>query len=138
MRLVNPLVRRVLATKLLGSHVEALMLVEFVGRRSGRVIRLPMAHHLIDGDVCAFTTRRWRLNFTGGAPVTVIHRGLTRHGRASLVAATPEQVGAALRTALDNGSSPFVLGLKMPRHHAATVADLAQVGMSLIRFDLER
>jgi hypothetical protein len=137
MRLINPVVRRFLTTRLLGGHIEALMLVEFTGRRTGRVIRLPMARHLIEGDVCAFTGRPWRLNFTGGAPVIVTHRGRARQGHASLLAATSEQVGAALRTALDNGSSPFVLGLKIPRGDVPTVADLARVQTSLIRFDLE-
>ncbi len=114
-----------------------MMLVEFLGRRTGRVIQIPMARHLIDGDVYAFTIRPWRLNFTGSALVTVTHRGQVHRGQASLLATTSEQVGAALRTALDNGTSPFVLGLSIPRRYTPTVADLAQVGTSLIRFDLE-
>ena len=137
MRLINPLVRRVLTAKPLGRHIEAVMLLEFAGQRTGRVIRVPVARHVIDGTVMAVTKRRWRLNFIGGAPVTVTHRGQIQHGHAFLVPATPDQVGAALRTALDNGSSPFILGLKISRRYSPTVTDLAQIGASLVRLELE-
>jgi hypothetical protein len=135
--LLNPLVRRVLSSRHLGSHIDRLMLLEFTGRRSGRRIRVPVALHLMDGVPMAFTHRPWRLNFTGGAPVTITHRGQVRQGRGVLLPATPEQVGSALRMALDSGTSPFVLGLKIAPSHEPTTQDLATVGHSLIRFDLE-
>jgi hypothetical protein len=81
MRLLNPLVRRVLSSRHLGGRIDQMMLLEFTGRRSGRRIRVPVALHLIDGVPMAFTHRPWRLNFTGGAPVTVTHRGQVRQGR---------------------------------------------------------
>jgi hypothetical protein len=135
--LLNPLVRRVLSSRHLGGRIDQIMLLEFTGRRSGRRIRVPVALHLIDGVPMAFTHRPWRLNFTDGAPVTITHRGQSRQGRGMLLPATPEQVGSALRTALDGGTSPFVLGLKIARSHEPTTQDLASVGHSLIRFDLE-
>jgi hypothetical protein len=95
MRLLNPLVRRVLSSRHLGSRIDQMMLLEFTGRRSGRRIRVPVALHLIDGVPMAFTHRPWRLNFTGGAPVTITHRGQVRQGRGVLLPATPEQVGSA-------------------------------------------
>jgi hypothetical protein len=137
MRLLNPLVRRVLSSRHLGGRIDQIMLLEFTGRRSGRRIRVPVALHLIDGVPMAFTHRPWRLNFTGGAPVTITHRGQNRQGRGVLLPATPEQVGSALRMALDGGTSPFVLGLKIARSHEPTTQELASVGHSLIRFDLE-
>jgi hypothetical protein len=137
MRLLNPVVRRVLSSRHLGSRIDQVMLLEFTGRRSGRRIRVPVALHLIDGVPIAFTHRPWRLNFTGGTPVTITHRGQRRQGRGVLLPATPEQVGSALRAALDSGTSPFVLGLKIARSHEPTTQDLASVGHSLIRFDLE-
>lgn len=137
MRLLNPLVRRVLSSRYLGGRIDQIMLLEFTGRRTGRRIRVPVALHLIDGVPMAFTHRPWRLNFTGGAPVTITHRGQVRRGRGVLLAATPEQVASALRAALDSGTSPFVLGLKIARSHEPTTQDLARVGTFLIRFDLE-
>jgi hypothetical protein len=80
MRLLNPLVRRVLSSRHLGGRIDQIMLLEFTGRRSGRRIRVPVALHLIDGVPMAFTHRPWRLNFAGGAPVTITHRGQSRHG----------------------------------------------------------
>jgi hypothetical protein len=134
MRLVNPLVRRVLTTRLFASRIGTIVLVEFRGRRTGRLLRIPMGLHDIDGVPTAFTCRRWRLNFTGSVPVTVIRRGQPRPGRAILVAAAPGQVGVALRSALDSGASPFVLGLKIDKRHDPSIAELDAAGLSMIQF----
>jgi hypothetical protein len=137
MRMINPVVRRVLSSPRLGKRIGAIMLLEFTGRRSRKVIRVPAALHMIDGVPVAFTHRSWRLNFTGGAPVTLTHRGQIRYGGGILLQSTPQQIGMALRAALDNGASPFVLGLKIARSHDPTIADLASVGLSIIQFDLD-
>jgi hypothetical protein len=134
MRLVNPLVRRVLTTPLLAGRIGKIALVELRGRRTGRVLRIPMGLHDIDGVPAAFTCRRWRLNFTDGARVRVIHRGQPRPGTAVLVAAAPGQVGTALRTALSNGASPFDLGLKIGKRYHPSIAELDAAGLSMIQF----
>jgi hypothetical protein len=134
MRLVNPLVRRVLTARPLASRIGTIALVELRGRRTGRLLRIPVGVHDIDGVPTAFTSRRWRLNLTGGAPVTVTRRGQPRPGTAVLVAAAGGQVGAALRTALDNGASPFVLGLKIDKRHHPSVSELDSAGLSMIAF----
>lgn len=136
MRLVNPLVRRVLTNRPLARRIGKIALVEFRGRRSGRLLRIPMGLQDIDGVPTAFTCRRWRLNFTDGAPVTVVRHGERRDGRAVLVDPAPGQVGAAVRTALGNGASPFDLGLKIDRRSTPTIADLDGCGLSMIQFDL--
>jgi hypothetical protein len=92
---------------------------------------------MVDGVPIVFTERPWRLNFTDPAPVTVTHRGRVRSGRAVLLQATPEQVGTALRTALDNGASAFEIGLKVRRSYDPTVADLSTIARSLIRIDFD-
>src|SRR5215471_2887976 len=74
MRMVNPLVRRVLTTRPLAARTGPIALVELRGRRTGRVLRIPMGVHDIDGVPTAFTGRRWRLNFTDGAEVTLTRR----------------------------------------------------------------
>src|ERR687889_701050 len=137
MRMINPLVRRILTARLLGSRITKIGLLRFTGRRTGRLLCVPAGLHLIDGVPVAFTCRTWRLNFAGGAPVTVIHRAQVRRGRGVLVDATPEQLGSALRQALDNGASPFDLGLKVARSYQPTVADLGTVNLSMIRFELD-
>jgi hypothetical protein len=134
MRIVNPLVRRVLTTPPLGRRIGRIALVELRGRRTGRRLRIPMILHDIDGVPTAFTCRRWRLNFTDGAEVAVTRRGRTRPATAVLVAARHGQVGTALRTALDDGASAFDLGLKIGKHGRPSAADLDTVGLSMIQF----
>lgn len=136
MRIVNPLVRRVLTTPLVARRIDKIALVELRGRRTGRALRIPMILHDIDGVPTAFTCRRWRLNFTDGAEVTVTRRGRTRPGTAVLATAEPEQIGAALRSALDNGASPFDLGLKIGKRCHPSAAELGATGLSMIRFHL--
>ncbi len=77
-----------LSSRHLGGRIDQIMLLEFTGRRSGRRIRVPVALHLTDGVPMAFTHRPWRLNFAGGAPVTITHRGQSGHGRGVLLPAT--------------------------------------------------
>lgn len=137
MRMVNPFVRRVLRFAPIGRRIELQALLEFDGRRSGRRRRVPVCLHDVDGIPTVFTERPWRLNFAGGAAVTVTQRGRVRRGRARLLDATPQQVGAAMRIALDNGASPFELGLKVQRGHHPTADELAGIARSLIRIDFE-
>ena len=73
-----------LSSRHLGGRIDQIMLLEFTGRR----IRVPVALHLIDGVPMAFTHRPWRLNFAGGAPATITHRGPCCHGRGVLLPAT--------------------------------------------------
>jgi hypothetical protein len=134
MRMINPLVRRVLTTRPLAERIGAIALVEVRGRRTGRRLRIPIGLHDIAGVPTAFTSRRWRLNFTDGAPVTVTRRGQPRAGTAVLVAAQPGQIGTALRAALDGGATPFVLGIKVDKRHKASVAELDAAGLSMIQF----
>jgi hypothetical protein len=134
MRIVNPLVRRVLTTRVLGARIGTVSLVEVRGRRSGKVLRIPMGLHEIDGVLTAFTSRAWRLNFTGGVPVTVTRRSERRDRKAFLVDPAPGQVGAALRAALDAGASPFDLGLKITGGGRPTIVDLDAAGLSMIQF----
>jgi hypothetical protein len=136
MRMVNPAVRRVLASRLLGRRIGKLALVEVRGRRTGRTVRIPMGLHDIDGTPTAFTSRPWRFNFTGGATVTVVHRGVRRTARGTLIDAPPRQVGTALHTALDHGASPFDLGLKIGKRHEPTVNELGAAGLHMLQFDL--
>lgn len=137
MRMINPLVRRILTDPRLGRRIALKALLEFTGRRSGNTIRVPVCLHTIDGVPTAFTERPWRFNFTEPAPVTVTQRGRVRHGRAVLLRATPLQVGTALRAALDNGASPFELGLKIRGSYEPNIADLSTITRGVIRIDFD-
>jgi hypothetical protein len=134
MRLVNPVVRRVLTTPVLAKRIGRIALVEFHGRRTGHRLRIPMGLHEIDGVPTAFTSRPWRLNFIEPAPVRVTCQGRPHPGTALLVAAAPRQVGEALRKALDNGASAFDLGLKIDKRHEPTIDELDAAGLGMIQF----
>lgn len=136
MRAVNPLVRRAPASRPRGSRIGKIALVEVRGRRTGRLLRIPMGLYDIGGAPTAFTGRRRRLNFTGSAPVAVTRRGQRHQGSAVLVDAVPGQIGAALRRALDNGVSPFDPGLRTSEQASPAMADLDAAGLSMIQFDL--
>jgi hypothetical protein len=138
MQKINPLVRRLLRSPTFGPRLRALTLLEFSGHRSGRLLSVPVALHTIDGAPMAFTARPWRLNFAGGAPVTLTHRGRVLHGEGTLLAHDPDELGLALRMAMDNGATPFLLGLKVDRGHQPTIADLARTGLCRIRFQIDQ
>jgi hypothetical protein len=68
MRLVNPLMRRLVGRGRAGDQVLPL---HYVGRRSGRQFDLPAGYHLIDGVVSVFTNSGWRHNFAGGQDIEI-------------------------------------------------------------------
>ena len=139
LRTMNKVMRPVLSSKL-GRRIDGVMLLEFTGRRSGRTYRVPVNRHLVDGTLMAFTDAPWRNNFVGGAPITVTLSGVTHRARGTLVPMTPAEMGAAVRASLDTGGSAQRMGIKAPKGHEPTAAELAAIGPSLgtavVRLDL--
>jgi hypothetical protein len=130
LRAMNVVMRPLLASRF-GRRINGVMLLEFTGRRTGRTIEVPVNFHLVDGVPMAFTDAPWRFNFEGGAPVRVTHRGQTYDTRGSLVPMSPEEMGRAVRKSLDNGGSAQRMGIKTPRGHQPTAAELADLGPAL-------
>src|SRR4051812_50117701 len=62
----NPLVRTVLRSPL-GQWIDALAVLEFTGRRTGRRYRVVTGWHVLDGDGVVFTPAVWRGKFASGA-----------------------------------------------------------------------
>ena len=131
-RVLNPLTRGLLCTPL-GRVASKLAVIEFSGRRSPRTYRVPVGWHQYDGSPVVFTPARWRMNFAGGAPATVHHRGRSFAMRGLLVE-DPEAVAAALASVLTSGTSPGLLGLDLPPGHAVTASDVTSVDRAMIRF----
>jgi len=140
LRTMNHVMRPLLAAPL-GKRIDGVMLLEFQGRRTGRTIRVPVNLNLVDGFVTAFTDAPWRYNFTSGAPATVIHRGRRHPTYGTLVPMSPQEMGVAVRKSLDNGGSAQRMGIKSPKGHEPTAAELAAIGpalgTALIRFELK-
>ncbi|MFB6353571.1 MAG: nitroreductase/quinone reductase family protein [Halobacteriales archaeon] len=86
-RLVNPLVAGLLRSPLHGLASDALMLVTYTGRQSGRTYTTPVGYEAVDGTlyVTSQTDRVWWRNLRGGADVTVRLRGEVREGHAAVI-----------------------------------------------------
>ena len=141
LKAMNVVMRPVLSSRW-GRRVPGVMLLEFRGRRTGRTLRVPVNFHLVDGTPMAFTDAPWRLNFTGGAPVTVTHRGRVHRTRGELHVVSPQEMAEAVRKSLDAGGSAQRMGLRIRRGHEVSVEDLAALGpalgTSVITFDVGR
>jgi hypothetical protein len=135
MAVMNPMVRATLGSPLWRLFPRWMAVLEVTGRRSHRQLRVPVGVHDVDGTPTVFSDRPWRLNFVGGAPVTVISRGERRSGRGTLVQ-DPGEVGPAFLRALQR-TRPSNLGLAVAKGHQPTAQELAAVGddMIVIRYD---
>ena len=138
LRMMNVVARPLLKSPL-GKRVNGVMLLEFRGRRTGRVMSIPVNFHLVDGVPMAFTAAAWRHNFTAGVPVTVTHRGEAYATTGKLVQMSAPAMGAAVRKSLDTGGSAQRMGIRTARGHDPTAAELAALGpalgTSVIAFD---
>src|SRR3712207_3902994 len=82
MKLVNPFTKRMAARGRPGDQV---LVLHYVGRRSGRPYDVPAGYHEIDGIVSVVTSSSWRHNFVGGRDIEVTLRGTRKPARAVLV-----------------------------------------------------
>lgn len=135
-RVMNPIMRVVLRTPL-GRLVRPFALLEFHGRRSGRMLRVPVGWHEIDTGHVVFTPAPWRVNFHGGTAVTVHF-----HGRRLRFVGTldddPDTVAAALQSLADRRGSLRSVGMEIPEEHRVTATDVEAVDRALIRFEPTR
>ena len=85
--LVNPLMKLLLRSPLHFLASEALLLITFTGRKSGREYTTPVGYEQLDGTlyVTTQTDRVWWRNLRGGAEVSVRLRGEPRRGRAEVI-----------------------------------------------------
>jgi len=86
-RLVNPLVTLLLRSPLQFLASDALLLITFTGRKSGREYTTPVGYEQLDGTlyVTTQTDRVWWRNLRGGAEVSVRLRGEPRRGHAEVI-----------------------------------------------------
>lgn len=135
-RVVNPLVRRLLLSPLAARLPAAMAVLEFTGRRSGRRFAVPVGvHELGEGLVVVFSEAPWRRNFAGGREVTVRRGRRQRHGRATLVD-DPVQVADALHVAVQSVGARN-LAMRTAPGHAPTRDDLLLLGRGMLRLELD-
>src|ERR1700682_6108660 len=63
LRVVNPILRFLLRTPVMGGARKELMVVSFNGRKTGRQYTIPLSAHRIDNDLYALTGAPWKQNF---------------------------------------------------------------------------
>ncbi|MFB6170445.1 MAG: nitroreductase/quinone reductase family protein [Haloarculaceae archaeon] len=120
-RLANPLFRSVLRSRFHWVASTWLLLVSYVGRRSGRTYTFPVAYHQLDGAVVAVTPKResvWWRNFRDARECRVWLRG-TEHTATGELVTGPERgrllgayfenhglLGRMLGSEVETGASP--------------------------------
>lgn len=135
-RAVNPLVRRLSAH---GLMVGSILVLHFVGRRSGQRYDVPAGYHLIDGVPTVFTNSGWRHNFADAPTVEVTYRGARRTTRAELVTDVDQvaEVYTALIERLGWRRSQRRLGIRITVGRMPTRAEVAasvtESGLSMVR-----
>jgi hypothetical protein len=136
MRLVNPVVRRLVGR---GRAADQVLVLHYVGRRSGRHFDVPAGYHVIDGVVSVFTNSGWRHNFAGGRDIEVTLRGVRQPARAVLCDDADEvaDVYARLISELGTNRAARRLGLRFNVDRAPTRDELKdgiqRSGLSLVR-----
>lgn len=104
MRAMNSVLRRLLGTPL-GRALPDFMVLNFVGRKSGRQFSIPVSAHVIDGSLYALANAGWKVNFRGGTPALVVRGGKKTAMRGELIEDPDVIADLCHRTATDYGAS---------------------------------
>jgi hypothetical protein len=114
MRLVNPLVRRLVAR---GFAPDQLLVLHLHGRRTGRVYDVPVGYHLVDGAITVLTDSAWRHNLAEPTEVAATVRGVRQSYRADRID-DPSAVAGVFATLVDRlGVSGASRRLGLRVHH---------------------
>jgi hypothetical protein len=80
------------------------LMVSITGLKSGKVFRIPLSYHTLDGVIHIFTGAPWLSNIADGERFEVLFKGQRREATAEIIA-DPIQVATALhRTLTDIGA----------------------------------
>lgn len=128
LRIVNPLLRKLLGTPLAGSLRKQLMVLNFRGRKSGREFSIPVSAHHIDGALYAIANAGWKHNFSGGADAEVLHNGKTTKMHGEVIADPAAVADLAHRAAQSYGvkKAQTMMGLKFRDDRIPTVDEFAE------------
>ncbi len=140
LRVVNPILARLLRTPLAGAARHQFMVVGFKGRKSGRPYSIVLTAHLIDGVLYALTAASWKVNFHDGVPAQVLHDGRSMAMRGELITDTALVADLYARCVESYGikKAERVMGIgfrdhQMPTHDQFAEA-VRELGLRAIRF----
>jgi hypothetical protein len=137
-RLVNPLVRRLVAK---GVGADQLLVLHLRGRRTGRAYDLPVGYYLVDGVMTVLTDSAWRHNVAEPTEVAATVAGVRRPFRASLQDDPDEVAGvlAGLVARLGVTGPGRRLGLRVRVDRPPTRDELADLvrrtGLTAVRLE---
>ncbi|WP_326548095.1 hypothetical protein QGN32_08255 [Mycolicibacterium sp. ND9-15] len=128
LRMVNPVIGRLLRTPLAGPLRSRMMVVDVVGRKTGRRYSIPVTAHKIDGELYALTAAGWKNNFRDGATADVVVDGRTTTMRGQLLTDTALVAELCHRCAKNWGPkrAPTMMGLKFRDGGIPSVEDFAE------------
>lgn len=127
LRMVNPVIGRLLRTPLAGSLRRQMMVINVTGRKSGRRYSIPVSAHQIDGTLYALTSAPWKSNFRDGAVAEVLHDGRLTAMRGELVTDPSTVAELSHRCAQSYGPkrAQTMMGLKFRDGRTPTVEEFA-------------
>ncbi len=140
MKVMNPLMGRMLRRAKPGKIGEGLLLLSFTGRKSGKLYTTPVAYNTQpDGTIHVYTHRPWWKNMEGGAPVSIWLRGQQRQAQADATSDPGEVVAAVRAYGERNGAANIGrVGIVVDPNRPLDDAHLREAtsGLHLIRIKL--
>ena len=128
LRVVNPILRSLLRTPLMGGARRQLMVVSFNGRKTGRRYSVPVSAHDIDGQLYALTGRPWGRNFRNGAAAEVLHNGKSAAMQGELIEDPAAVADLYHRSAESYGAKTAqrMMGMKFRDQGVPTLEDFTE------------
>lgn len=128
LRVVNPVLRLLLRTPIMGAARQQMMVVSFDGRKSGRRYSIPLTAHRIDNNLFALTSAPWKVNFRDGAKAEVLLDGKSTTMRGELVRDRAIVADVAHRCAESYGikRAQRIMGLKFLDDRMPTLEEFAE------------
>ena len=128
MRVVNPLLKSLLRTPLMGGAREQLMVVSFNGRKTGRRYSVPVSAHQIDGELYALVGAPWKRNFRNGTTADVLHNGKSTTMHGDLIDDPAAVAGLYRRSAESYGAAKAqrMMGMKFRDQGMPTLEDFTE------------
>ena len=128
LRVVNPILRLLLRTPVMGPARKQLMVVSFNGRKTGRHYTIPVSAYQIDNDFYALTGAPWKQNFRDGATAQVLHDGKTTSMRGELIQDRAAVAGLYRRCSETYGvkNAQRMMGMKFRGQQMPTLEDFTE------------
>lgn len=142
MRVANPVMRRLLASRAHRLVSGQLLVLHYHGRRTGTRYDVPVGYRTHHGALEVLTNSGWRVNFRGGRDIEVTHRGQRRRAHAVTIEDPPTVAATYNELIADLGvqQAQRRLGIRITGDRPPTADELAdavqRLGMSIVRIQV--